>query len=114
MSIYMGVVLKNQYEKFAGIFKALGDKNRLMIVELLCGGELCACMILVKFNITQPTLSHHMKILCDCGLVNWRKQGKWTYYSINSEMHKIVLLFLKKLNKGKIKNAMICEKECCE
>ena len=106
--------MKSQYEKYADIFKALGNKNRLMIVDLLSGGELCACMILAKFKITQPTLSHHIKILCGCGLVNWRKQGKWIYYSINSEMQKVVLLFLKKLNNGKIKKTKTCEKECCE
>ena len=66
-----------------GLVKALADTNRLMIVDMLSCGELCACKILEKFNITQPTLSHHMKILCDCGLVSWRKDGKWTYYTLN-------------------------------
>lgn len=67
------------------IFKALSDKNRLQIVELLSGKELCACKILEKFEITQPTLSHHMKILSDCGIINTRKNGKWSYYSLNVE-----------------------------
>jgi ArsR family transcriptional regulator len=66
-------------------FKALGDTNRLMIVDMLSCGELCGCSILEKFNITQPTLSHHMKILCDCGLVMGRKEGKWTYYTLNEQ-----------------------------
>ncbi len=52
---------------------------------MLSCGELCACEILEKFSITQPTLSHHMKILCDCGLVNGRKEGKWMHYSLNGE-----------------------------
>jgi len=73
------------YEELSKLFKALSDPNRLMIVDMLSCGELCACVILEKFNITQPTLSHHMKILCDCGLVNGRKEGKWIYYSLNSE-----------------------------
>ena len=72
-----------KYTKNVGLFKALADTNRLMIVDMLSCGELCACHILEKFNITQPTLSHHMKILCDCGLVIGRKQGTWTYYSLN-------------------------------
>jgi len=76
-------MLGNKYNKRAEPFKALADANRLMIVDMLSCGELCACKILEKFNITQPTLSHHMKILCDCGLVNGRKEGKWTYYSLN-------------------------------
>jgi len=71
--------------KHAELFKALGDPNRLQILNMLCNGELCACMLLKKFNISQPTLSHHMKILCDCGIVNKRKEGKWTYYSINPD-----------------------------
>lgn len=67
------------------ICKVLGDSNRLQIVKMLSGGELCGCKILEKFNITQPTLSHHMKALCDCGLVVARKEGKWSHYSLNSE-----------------------------
>ena len=50
------------------ICKALGDSNRLRIVRALLEGEMCACRLLEQFGITQPTLSHHMKVLCDCGL----------------------------------------------
>lgn len=71
--------------EMALICKALGDENRLQIIKMLSGGELCACKILDAFNITQPTLSHHMKILTECNLVVSRKEGKWTYYSINCE-----------------------------
>ena len=71
-------------EKTAGICRALGDENRLKIIGLLTGGELCACRILEKLDITQPTLSHHIKILCECGLVNARRDGKWMHYSLNS------------------------------
>ena len=46
-------------------------------------GEKCACKLLEELNISQPTLSHHMKILCDAGIVVGRKEGKWTHYSIN-------------------------------
>lgn len=65
------------------ICKALSDNNRLQIVQMLSGGEKCGCKLLEAFDITQPTLSHHMKILCECGLVNSRKEGKWHHYSIN-------------------------------
>ena len=51
------------------ICKALGDANRLKIVKMLSDGEKCGCKLLESFEITQPTLSHHMKILCECGLV---------------------------------------------
>ena len=67
------------------ICKALGDSNRLRIVRALLEGEMCACRLLEQFSITQPTLSHHMKVLCDCGLVNVRKEGKWSHYSLNCE-----------------------------
>ena len=77
--------MKNQYVEQANIFKALSEPNRLMIVDMLSCGEICACKILEELNITQPTLSHHMKILCDCGLVNVRREGKWMHYSLNSE-----------------------------
>ena len=67
------------------ILKALGEETRLKIFEMLRGGKSCACKILEKFNISQPTLSHHMKILCDSGLVLAEKDWKWTYYSIDRE-----------------------------
>ena len=65
--------------------KALGDSNRLHIVQMLSDGEKCACKLLEQFEITQPTLSHHMKTLCECGLVDVRKEGKWSHYSLNCE-----------------------------
>ena len=64
------------------IFKALGDENRIRILKMLQSGEKCACRLLEELNISQPTLSHHMKILCDVGIVTGRKEGKWTHYSI--------------------------------
>lgn len=67
------------------ICKALGDANRLEIVQMLSEGEKCGCKLLEKFEITQPTLSHHMKMLVECGIVNDRKEGKWHYYSLNGE-----------------------------
>lgn len=76
------------------ICKALGDSNRLQIVEMLSEGEKCACKLLEKFEITQPTLSHHMKILCDCGLVEARKEGKWSHYSLNEETLKLFKQFI--------------------
>lgn len=67
------------------ICKALGDANRLEIVQMLSDGEKCGCKLLERFEITQPTLSHHMKILVGCGLVNDRKEGKWHHCSLNCE-----------------------------
>lgn len=70
-------------KRTAIIFKAFCDENRIKILQLLQSGEKCACMLLEEMNITQPTLSHHMKILCDSGIVTGRKEGKWMHYSIS-------------------------------
>lgn len=77
--------MENKYGKNAKIFKALSDSNRLKIIDMLSCGELCACNILEEFNITQPTLSHHMKILKELELVTIRREGKWMYYNLNEE-----------------------------
>ena len=69
----------------AMICRALGDSNRLQIMEMLSDGEKCACKLLEKFEITQPTLSHHMRILVECGLVDVRKEGRWSHYTLNCE-----------------------------
>lgn len=69
----------------ARIFKAFCDENRLTILGLLSDGEKCACKLQDELAIGQSTLSHHMRILCDAGVVNARKDGKWTHYSINLE-----------------------------
>ena len=70
---------------YINIFKALSDTNRLEILKMISENEKCACKILQNFNISQPTLSHHMKILCDSGIVKSRKEGKWSFYSIDRE-----------------------------
>ena len=68
------------------IGKALSDENRVKILQMLTDGEKCGCKLLEAFEITQPTLSHHMKILCDSGLVDARKDGKWSHYSVNRDV----------------------------
>ena len=72
-------------KNMALVFKALSDENRIRILKLLRNGEKCPCMLLEELNISQPTLSHHMKILCDSGLVTGRREGKWTHYAICCE-----------------------------
>ena len=87
----------NKYIENANVFKAFCDENRLMILEMLQSGEKCACVLLEKLNIVQSTLSHHMKILVDSGVVSARKEGKWTYYSISGAGCKKAAILLKKL-----------------
>ena len=74
-----------KYENEAAVFKALCDPNRLMILEILQSGEKCACKLLEDLDIGQPTLSHHMRILCESGFVDGRRDGKWMHYSINKQ-----------------------------
>lgn len=62
------------------ICKAMADPQRLRIVRMLRDADRCATEILEELEISQPTLSHHMKILCDCGLVRSKKEGKKTCY----------------------------------
>ena len=84
-------------KKMALVFKALSDENRNRILKLLHGGEKFACKLLEELNIIQPTLSHHMKILCDAEIVTGRKEGKWMHYSICCEGAKNIRAMLKEL-----------------
>lgn len=77
--------MENNYADFALLFKALSDETRLKIIDMLSCGELCACDILKYFHITQPTLSYHMKILSECGIVKADRQGAWMHYTLNHE-----------------------------
>ncbi len=82
------------YKIYASLMKALSDETRIKIFDMLSNGELCACKILEEFKITQPTLSYHMKILAESGLVESRKEGIWMRYSINpSNLERIRALF---------------------
>ncbi|MGI6468376.1 MAG: winged helix-turn-helix transcriptional regulator [Syntrophomonadaceae bacterium] len=75
----------DECKSYAAVFKALGDETRLKIFRMLSCEEKCACKILDEFDISQSTLSYHMKILCDCGLVNGRRDGIWMRYTINAD-----------------------------
>lgn len=77
--------MSSAYSDTVKVFKAFCDENRLKILEQLRTGEKCACKLLDELHITQPTLSHHMKLLCDADIVQGRKDGKWVHYSINPE-----------------------------
>ena len=75
--------MASAYKDTARVFKAFCDENRLQILEMLRSGEKCACKLLEALQISQSTLSHHMKILCDSGIVQGRKKGKWVHYSLD-------------------------------
>lgn len=73
------------YEERAQVFKALCDARRQRILELLTHGEKCACVLIEEMGMPQSSLSYHMKILCESGIVTGREDGKWTYYRINPQ-----------------------------
>lgn len=73
------------YTDTAKILKAISDPKRLKIVDMLSCGELCACRILEAFHITQPTLSHDMKVLIEAGIVSDRREGKNIYYTLKTK-----------------------------
>lgn len=91
--------MQSNEKKLALMFKALSDVNRIKILKLLQSGEKCACVLLEDLQITQPTLSHHMKILCDSEIVMGRKDGKWTYYSISEDGAAMAIKCLQELTK---------------
>lgn len=93
--------MENSYGIYIPIFKALADETRLKIIRMLSAGELCACKILEEFEITQPTLSYHMKILTESGLVNGARDGAWMRYSLNEENWRRLKLFPDQLLTGK-------------
>ena len=88
-------------KKIATVFKAFCDENRIKILKLLSTGEKCACVLNEEIDVTQPTMSHHMKILCDSGIVVGRKEGKWIHYSISPEGAKVAFQYLKELTDKK-------------
>ena len=73
------------YEERAKVFKALCDERRQRILELLHSGEKCACVLIEEMDMPQSSLSYHMKILCDSGIVTSREEGKWTHYQISRQ-----------------------------
>lgn len=75
--------MENIHEKNAKVFKAFCDEKRLAILELLRGGEKCACVLIDQMEIGQSSLSYHMKILCESGVVESRQDGKWTHYKLS-------------------------------
>ena len=82
------------------VFKAFGDVNRIQIVERLKEGVSSAVKLLEDLNITQPTLSHHMKILCDAGIVLGKRSGRWTHYSLMSDGVDAIVEYLAELIHG--------------
>ena len=89
--------MENTHLANAKVFKAFCDETRLAVLSLLQSGEKCACELLVQVRVGQSTLSHHMKILVESGIVVPRKEGRWMYYSISQEGREKALALLMEL-----------------
>lgn len=80
-----GVIDDDAAQQLARIFKALGDPTRVRLVSMIAaadGAEACICDLTEPVGLSQPTVSHHMKLLADAGLVEREQRGKWAYYRL--------------------------------
>jgi len=98
------------YQAYARLFKALSDETRVQVIQVLTTEKQCACQILERFHISQPTLSHHMRILTQSGLVTMEKKGKWVHYGINAEMFHEMKTFIDSIGESK-HTRCVCDKE---
>lgn len=103
--------METVYEKHAKVFKAFCDAKRLRILELLHGGEKCACVLLDQLDLGQSGLSYHMKILVESGIVESRQEGKWTHYQISAKGSEYAIALLKELTTP---NTVTEKNNCCE
>lgn len=108
------------YADYVPAIKAMSDETRLKIIDMLSCGEMCACDILEEFSISQSTLSYHMKILAESGLVKAVRDGAWMRYTLNKEKTDDVITFFACITRDK--EDCICKKcknrksdnQCCE
>jgi ArsR family transcriptional regulator len=103
--------LDTTYEDYAKVFKAFCDEKRLRILELLRSGEKCACKLLEDLDIGQSSLSYHMKILVESGVVESRQDGKWTHYTISEKGSDYAAELLKTLTTP---DAINVKDNCCK
>ena len=104
--------MNKNYDDNIKILKALSEINRLKIVDMLSSGEKCACIILENFHFTQPTLSHHMTVLMESGIVKCRKEGTWIYYSLDTELCHKLMRFINSILTSDEK--CICSSNCID
>lgn len=100
------------YEQRAKVFKALCDERRQKILELLHHGEKCTCVLTEEMDMPQSSLSYHMKILCESGIVMGREEGKWTYYKIDQAGSERAIALLREIT-AVDESSTDCSK-CCK
>ncbi len=80
---------EGQAVELSKVFKALGDPVRLRLLSMIAskaGGEVCVCDLTPAFDLSQPTISHHLKLLRQAGLIDCERRGTWVYYWLLPEM----------------------------
>ena len=94
-------------ERSVGVLKALADPTRLEMYRLIAGQEaaLCACDIGDRFDLAQPTIAHHLKVLRDAGLVTVSRQGIWAYYAVDPQGQRVLQETLTALSGGVLAGA---------
>ena len=86
-------------KEIINVFKAIADESRISIIKLLSEGESCACGLLERLSLSQPTLSHHMKVLCESGIVVSRKEGTWVFYTLAPDFKEKICGYIDELIK---------------
>jgi ArsR family transcriptional regulator, arsenate/arsenite/antimonite-responsive transcriptional repressor len=87
---------REQAERMAAVAKALGDPIRMQLVDVLRkhAGKVCVCELVPLFDLSQPTVSHHLKVLREAGLVGSERRSLWAYYYVNPEVLKEISAWL--------------------
>ena len=94
--------MSEESERFLAMTRALSDPNRVQIMEILKGQRMCSCTILSFMDISQPTLSHHMSVLLEAGLVRTIPTGRWYDYVIDDEGLAFMESYLKGLSPDRL------------
>ncbi len=103
------IIMEYSYAEFIPILKAISDETRLKIIDMLSCEEMCANDILDEFKISQSTLSYHMKILSDAGIVIAVREGAWMRYNLNIEKAEGLISFIEYITSDK--ENCICKKK---
>ncbi len=87
-SIFSGAIALKQAQEIAAIFKVLGEPARLQLISFIASQpnqEACGCDLIEPLGLSQPTVSHHLKVLYQAGLLEKERRGNWIYYLVNKE-----------------------------
>lgn len=94
--------MTQEYVKTAERLKALAEPTRLQILEMLDHEEMCVCEMIEKLRMSQPAVSHHLKILRQAELITDRKEGKWVFYALNTASYAELVNSLQKMKENPV------------